>query len=189
MSRLDVASTRSPRSFLAPLCIVAGMIAGGALAWALFGREPAWARTIDRRFDAQERMLEQQQARWKTVEGSLDDLRARQASADLGNALLRDNACDRRAALETPEPAQPSQKPSTQPAVAASAAQAGEHARDEAARLVERAASAGNWGPSDVQEFRSLLHLMTPAQRDQAMSAVTVALNEGRLTLTANHPF
>jgi hypothetical protein len=65
----------------------------------------------------------------------------------------------------------------------------GEVAREEAARLIDRAVSTGVWDEARVSEFHGLLGQMTPAQRDQAMSTLVTALNEHKLKLAAHAPF
>jgi hypothetical protein len=165
-----------PRTWLI-VALAIGLTAG-AVGHRLWSAEPDFARQVQRRLDDQEHVLAKQQLALDSIATSMDELRRSISLADV----------DRRPAGAAPAAVSPENAAPKPSAATAAAIQAGENARDEAVRLVDRAASLGAWGDKDVTEFRSLLAIMVPAQRDEARSALFKALNEGRVRLTGRGP-
>jgi hypothetical protein len=165
-------------------------IAGGALARDWFGSQAKWMGSLDRRLEDQSSICAQQRLALDALAGAVNELRAGPMLADSNKSCLTMD--DLRAALARDVQGAPAAAPAAAASSAATeeAVRAGEHARDEVSRLVDRAASlAGVWNDEDASEFRSLIGQMTPPQRDQAMSIVMMALNERRLKLAAHAPF
>ncbi len=173
--------------FLTPTVIFVAGLASGLLASGLFVCEPAWTGVLESRLEEQGLLLEQQRQAFGALTRAVNDLRAGRPIAETAKSCVTaDDVPAAVAAGARPNGERPSE-PIGPPS--GSTAQASKHALDEAAHLVDRAASVGTWGLNDVTEFRSLLRLMSPPQRDQAMSALITALNDGHLKLAARAPF
>jgi hypothetical protein len=175
----------SLRSFVVPVLAAVAGLGIGALGSGVLAPEPRWAQSIVRRLDEHERLLERQGRAFDALASAHNDPHAIRPFGDNANGTCL-TVDELHKALATGARGRAGDVAPDQPAAAAS--QAGADARDEAARLVDRAVSAGTWSEKDVAEFRSLVGLMMPAQRDQAMSSLFTALNQGRLKLGAHAP-
>lgn len=57
------------------------------------------------------------------------------------------------------------------------------------AQLLDAAVKAGAWTDRDVERQRFLMNRIAPAQRGDALTALSRAINDGRLDVEARHPF
>jgi len=176
------------RSSFVVISILAVGFASGALSRDFFAKERSSARLFEQRMDQQSQAIDRQREALEALASAFRAARAEGDSTGAGAFCLTAN--DLRAALATG--AQPASMGATAtgPGADPSLEQAGEHARDEALRVVDRAiGSGGMLTQNEVFEIRSLVSLMTPTQRDQALGPLFKALNEGRLRLAAHGIF
>jgi hypothetical protein len=150
--------------------------------------EPRWAHAVEQRLAEQSALLDRERLLIEALSGSVNDLRSPRPEWNTGRACVTLEQLRSALPAATGEAGSKDLPPSGDPKAAAAAAQAGEHAKDEAARIVESAVSAGSWTDQDATEFHSLLALMTPTQRDEAQSALFKALNERNLKRTGHSP-
>jgi hypothetical protein len=177
----------SLKTWLAFGMVLTTGLAAGAWGRGLWPQEPGLVRVIDRHLGDQTRQLEKQELALETLTASINELR-RNAAAVEADPSLR-TAGNRAPTQGGSQNAPAEDAVPKQGSVQVEAVRAGEGARDEAFRLVDRAASLGSWSDKDASEFRSLLALMMPAQRDEAQHALFKALNEGHVRLAARGPY
>jgi hypothetical protein len=146
--------------------------------------EPAWVRTIRERMDEQSAMIDQQRLLLESLGGAINDLHPNRAVGEGSRGCL--TVAELRVELSkvtqvAPSPVAESKDPAE--------VRTGEVAKQEAARVVESAVSAGHWTEQDAAQFRSLLGSMTPSQRDEAHSVLFKALNEHQLPFARHGAF
>jgi hypothetical protein len=150
-------------------------------------KEPTWARAMRERMDEHSAMLDQQRLLLESLGGAINDLRPSRPVGDSGRGCL--TLADLRAELATANKVAQTAPNTLDESKDSSTVRTGEAAKQEAARMVEAAVSAGHWTEQDGTQFRSLLGSMTPRQRDEALSVLFRAINEHQLPVERHGAF